>query len=147
MIQQTPVHKRLKQNAMKFDKLLAELDGMKFMGLKTKQFYEITGYQNSLRNDIKLELYNSQAEFEADVFLYVTLEDSLVESAVAALYEQGLVPVVTIPAQEESKGVKIDSSEEDCDCPICAAESRLQEEADDNLRDLLDMLSRLERGQ
>jgi|SRR5690554_1969610 len=144
MIQHTPVHKRLKQNAVKFDNLLRELDGMKFMDLKSKEFYEITGYQNSLRNDIKLELYNSQSEFEADEFLYVTLEDSSVETAIAAIYEQGLVPVVVIPAQVDDE---TDSSEEECDCPICAAEIRHQGEPADILRDMLEMVNRMERGQ
>lgn len=147
MIQQTPVHKRLKQNAMKFNKLLAELDGMKFMDLESKEFYEITGYQNSLRTDIKLELYNSQAEYAADEFLYVTLEDSLVETAIAAMYAHGLVPVVTIPAQEESEDDETSSSEEDCDCPICAAENGLQVETIDSLSDFLELLIKMERGQ
>lgn len=147
MIQQTPVYKRLNQNAMKFDKLLAELDGMKFMDLKSKEFYEISGYQNSLRNDIRLELHNSRAEFEADVFLYVTLGDSSVETAIAALYEQDLVPVVVVPAQEEPEDDETDSSEEVCDCPLCTAENKLQEEPADILRDLMEMLNRMERGQ
>lgn len=146
MIQQTTVHKRLNQNAMKFDKLLAELDGMKFMDLESKEFYEISGYQNSLLNDIKLELYSSQSEFDG-VFLYVTLEDSSVETAIAALYEQGLVPVVVVPAQEEPEDDETDSPEEVCDCPLCAAENKLQEEPADILRDLVEMLNRMERGQ
>ena len=144
MIQQTPVRKRLKSNALKFDNLLKELDGMKFMDLKTKELYEITGYQISIRNDIKLELYNSQAEFEADEFLYVTLEDSSVETAITAIYEQGLVPIVVIPAQKDDE---TDSSEEDCDCPICAAEIRQEGEPADILRDMLEMINRMERGQ
>lgn len=129
MNQQIPVHKRLKENAMKFDSLLAELDGMKFMSMKTKHFYEITGYQNSLRTDISLELYNSQAEFAADEFLYVTLQDSAVETAIVAIYEQGLVPVVVIPAQEETKN---DESEE---------------EPSDPFRDILEIFNRMKRGQ
>lgn len=144
MIRQIPVHKRLKENALRFDNLLSELNGMKFMGMKTKQFYEITGYQNSLRNEIKLELYNSQAEFMADEFLYVTLKDSTVENAIAAVYEQGLVPVVIVPAQEETED---DEPEEDCDCPICTAESELQEEDLDALREILEMLNIMGRGQ
>lgn len=144
MIQQTTVHERLKENAMKFDNLLQELDGMMFMDMKTKQFYEITGYQNSLRTDIELELYNSQAEFAVDEFLYVTLKDSAVETAIAAVYEQGLVPVVTVFAQEETEN---DESEEACDCPVCAAEARIQEEPSDFFLDLLETLKRMERGQ
>ena len=144
MIQQTPVHERLKENAMKFDNLLRELDGMMFMDMKTKQFYEITGYQNSLRTEIELELYNSQAETSDSEFLYVVLEDSTVETAIAAVYEQGLVPVVTVFAQEETEN---DESEEDCDCPICAGEASLQEEDIDSLREILEMLNRMERGQ
>lgn len=147
MIQQTPVYKRLNQNAMKFDKLLAELDGMKFMDLKTKELYEISGYQNSLRNDSRLELYNSHSEFEADVFLYVTLEDSSVETAIAAMYGQGLVPVVYVPAQEEPEDDETDSPEEDCDCPICVVGDRPQEEPADILSDFLELLSKIERGQ
>ena len=144
MIQQIPVHKRLKQNAVKFDNLLRELDGMKFMDLKTKELYEITGYQNSLRNDIKLELFNSQSDFGAEVFLYVTLEDSSVGTAIAAIYAQDLVPIMAAPVQEEAED---DEYEEECDCPICAAEIRHQEEPADILRDLMEMLNRMERGQ
>lgn len=129
MIQQTPVHERLKENAMKFDNLLRELDGMKFMSMKTRQFYEITGYQNSLRTDIKLELYNSQAESSDSEFLYVVLEDSAVETALAAIYEQGLVPAVIIQAQEETED---DESEE---------------EPSDPFRDVLEIFNRMVRGQ
>ena len=129
MIQQTPVHERLKENAMKFDNLLRELDGMKFMSMKTRQFYEITGYQNSLRTDIELELYNSQAESSDSEFLYVTLEDSGVETALAAIYEQGLVPAVIIQAQEETED---DESEE---------------EPSDPFRDVLEIFNRMVRGQ
>ena len=144
MIQQTPVHERLKDNAMKFDNLLRELDGMKFMDLKTKELYEITGYQISLLNDIRLELYNPHSEFEVDVFLYVTLEDPLVETAIAAVYEQGLVPVVSVPAQEETEN---DEPEEACDCPFCVDEVRHHGEPVDILRDMLELVSRMERGQ
>lgn len=128
MIQQTPVHERLKENAMKFDNLLRELDGMKFMSMKTRQFYEITGYQNSLRTDIELELYNSQAESSDSEFLYVVLEDSAVETALAAIYEQGLVPAVIIQAQEETED---DESEE---------------EPSDAFRDVLEIFNRMVRG-
>ena len=144
MIQQIPAHKRLTENAMKFDNLLRELDGMKFMDMKTKHFYEITGYQNSLRTAIELELYNPQAESSNSEFLYVVLEDSTVETAIAALFEQGLVPVVTVPAQEETED---NESEKACDCPICTAESELQEEPSDNLREILEFFKRMERGQ
>ena len=144
MIQQTPVHERLKKNAMKFDNLLRELDGMMFMDMKTKQFYEITGYQNSLRTDIKLELYSSQAESSDSEFLYVVLEDSAVETALAAIYEQGLVPAVLVSVQEETEN---DESEEVCDCPSCAAERELPKEPSDFFLDLLEMLNRIERGQ
>lgn len=144
MTQQLPSHKRLKENAMKFDNLLSELDGLKFMDMRTKQFYEITGYQNSLRTEIRLELYNSQAETSDSEFLYITLEDSAVETAIAAMYEQGLVLAVIVSAQEEPED---DKSEEECDCPICAAESRHQEESIDSLRYALEVLSRMKRGQ
>ena len=129
MIQQTPVHERLKENAMKFDNLLRELDGMKFMSMKTRQFYEITGYQNSLRTDIELELYNSQAESSDSEFLYVTLEDSAVETALAAIYEQGLVPAVIIQAQEETE------------------DNESEEEPSDAFRDVLEIFNRMLRGQ
>ena len=144
MIQQTPVHERLKENAMKFDNLLKELDGMMFMDMKTKQFYEITGYQNSLRTDIELELYSSQAESLDSEFLYVVLEDSAVETAIAAIYEQGLVPAVLVSVQEETED---DESEEVCACPSCAAERELQEKPSDPFRDVLEIFNRMVRGQ
>lgn len=143
MIQQIPVHKRLKKNAMKFDNLLRELDGMKFMNIKTKQFYEITGYQNSLHTDIELELYNSQAESSDSEFLYVVLKDSTVETAIAAVYEQGLVPVMTVPAQEETED---NESEEACDCLLCTAEDSLEKEPSDILDDILEIFRRMEQG-
>ena len=144
MTQQTPVHERLKENAMKFDNLLRELDGMMFMDMKTKQFYEITGYQNSLRTDIELELYSSQAESSDSEFLYVVLEDSAVETALAAIYEQGLVPAVLVSVQEETED---DESEEACDCTLCAAKRELQEEPSDTFLALLEMFHKIKRGQ
>ena len=144
MIQQIAVHKRLKENAMKFDSLLQELDGLKFMSMKTKQFYEITGYQNSLRSAIELELYNSQAETSDSEFLYVILEDSTVETAIAAVYEQGLVPVVVVYAEEETED---DDPEEECDCPICTAEKESKKEPYDLLSDILEKINRMQRGQ
>lgn len=144
MIQQSPVHKRLTENAMKFDNLLRELGGMKFMNMKTKQFYEISGYQNSLRTTIELELYNHQAVSSDSEFLYVVLGDSTVETALAAVFEQGLVPVVTVPAQEETEDGE---SEEDCDCLMCTTYSRPQGETDDIMRDMVEMFSRMGRGQ
>lgn len=144
MNQQTPVHERLKENAMKFDNLLRKLDGMMFMDMKTKQFYEITGYKNSLRTDIELELYSSQAESSDSEFLYVVLEDSAVETAIAAIYEQGLVPAVLVSVQEETED---DESEEACDCPTCTAENEHEKEPSDFFLDLLEILKRMERGQ
>lgn len=144
MIQQIPVHEHLKENAMKFDNLLKELDGMMFMNMKTKQFYEITGYQNSLRTDIELELYSSQAESSDSEFLYVVLEDSAVETAIAAIYEQGLVPAVLVSVQEETED---DESEEVCDCPMCAGESELQEKPSDDFLAILEIFNRMARGQ
>ena len=144
MIQQTPVHERLKENAMKFDNLLRELDGMMFMDMKTKQFYEITGYQNSLRTDIKLELYSSKAETSDSEFLYVVLEDSKVETALAAVYEQGLVPAVIVTVEEETED---DDPEEECDCLMCTDEKELQKEPYDLLSDILEKINRMQRGQ
>ena len=137
MIQQPTARERLKENAIKFDNLLSELDGMKFMDLKTKDLYEITGYQNSLRSNVTLELYNSQAESSDSEFLYVVLEDSSVETAIAAVYEQGLVPIVIVPAPEEPEE---DESEEECDFPLC-----LQGETDNIERDLMEMVRRMKR--
>lgn len=149
MIQQTPVHERLKENAMKFDNLLRELDGMMFMDMKTKQFYEITGYQNSLRTDIKLELYSSQAEssdseFLDSEFLYVVLKDSAVETALAAIYEHGLVPAVLVSIQEETEN---DESEEVCACPECAAENGPEKEPSNTFREILEIFNRMAREQ
>ena len=144
MIQQTPVHERLKENAMKFDNLLRKLDGMMFMDMKTKQFYEITGYQNSLRTDIELELYSSQAESSDSEFLYVVLEDSAVETAIAAIYEQGLAPAVLVSIQEETED---DESEEVCACPECAAENEHEKEPSDTFRKILEIFNRMAREQ
>ena len=144
MIPQIPVQKYLKENAMKFDNLLENMDGIKFMDMKTKHLYEITGYQNSIRTAIELELYNSQAESSDSEFLYVALEDSTVETAIAAIYEQGLVPVVVVSAQEETED---DESEEACDCPICTAENEHEKEPSDFFLDLLESLKRMEQGQ